>query len=123
MIELERDESQDIQVWADADFSHVIVQETEDTVRVDIPMEPGWYVRDEDGESGPFLLFVDALDGAADRGWDVTLGPANRLVRDMTNGDETDAGPFLVQYLATYGPVGIDVQALANLALTRLEEE
>jgi hypothetical protein len=121
MIELERDESQDTQVWADEDFSHVIVEETGNTWRYGSD-GPGWYVRDEDGEAGPFALFADALDAAHDRGWPVTLAPANRLVRDIKQGRSHAIADYLLGYLAEYGPVGIDVQALANLVMTLAEE-
>jgi hypothetical protein len=122
MIELERDGSQDIQVWADSDYSHVIVQETEDTYRFDSG-GPGWYVRDENGELGPFNTFEQALFAADDRWLEISLAPANRLRRDIAEGRAHSVAQYLLEYLAEYGAVGIDVQALANLVLTRLEED
>jgi hypothetical protein len=123
MIELERDESGDFpgQVWHDANFSHVIVLETEDTVRFDGD-GPGWYVRDEVREMGPFNTFEQALYAADDVWREVTLAPANRLARNLAEEDENDGMQYLTEYLAEYGAVGIDAQALANLVLTRLED-
>lgn len=123
MIELDRDiEQGDTQVWADAEFRHVIVLETEDIVRYDA--RPGWYVRDEDVfERGPYQTLADALTVAQNAWGDVTLAPANRLRRDITEGRADEVEQFLLEYLADYGAVGIDVQALANLVFTRIEEE
>jgi hypothetical protein len=118
MIELERDESQDIQVWADADFRHVIVQEPGTTL-VEY-LAPGWYVRDEGGEYGPYGDLAEALV-AAQGIWDVTLAPANRLRRDIEDGDENDGMQHLTEYLAEHGTVGIDPQALAQRIFERLE--
>jgi hypothetical protein len=122
MIELERDESQDIQVWADSDFSHVIVEETPDTYRFD-GGAPGFWVRYEEGEDGPFPSLDVALIEARET-WDdeVTLAPANRLRRDIEDGDENDGMQWLVEYLATYGTAGIDAQALAQRVFERIEE-
>lgn len=124
MIELERDDSGDFpgQVWHDVEYRHVIVQETADTAPL-TSGGPGWYVRDENGETGPYVDLADAFTAASARWGEVTLAPANRLVLNMTYEDETDAGRYLLEYLATYGAVGIDPQALANLAFARLEEE
>jgi hypothetical protein len=121
MIELERDESQDTQVWADEDFSHVIVEETEDTYRFGSG-GPGFYLRDEDGEEGPFRDLADAFDGARFRWHEVELAPANRLRHNIEVEDECDAGNYLLEYLATYGAVGIDAKALATRAFERIEE-
>lgn len=124
MIELERDESQDTQVWADANFSHVIVEETEDTVRVDIPMAPGFYVRDEDGAAGPWPTLDSALEAAHSQWGDaVALAPALRLERDVAVGRAGEVGDFLLEYLATYGAVGIDARELAQQVFARIEEE
>ncbi|HTF49494.1 MAG TPA: hypothetical protein VK735_18785 [Pseudonocardia sp.] len=122
MIELERDESQwHIQVWADKDFFHVIVQETEDTYRYG--SAPGWYVRDKNSERGPFGDFDHALTVANLHWGEVTLVPANRLRRDIEIGRTDEIGHFLLEYLATYGSVGIDVQELASQVFDRIEEE
>jgi len=123
MIELERDDSQDFggTVWHDANYSHVIVYETESTYRFD-GGGPGWYVRDEDGEVGPFNTFEQALYAADDRWFEIALGPANRLVIDIESSRSDEAGQFLLEYLAEYGPVGIDAQALAQLVFARVEE-
>lgn len=124
MIELERDESGDFpgQVWANSGFTHVIVEETENTCRIDGP-GPGWYVRDENGESGPFIDLADAFRAAQVHwGMDVTLAPANRLRRDIEDGDEEDGMQWLVEYLATYGTAGIDAQRLAVRVFERIEE-
>jgi hypothetical protein len=120
MIELERDESQDIQVWADKDFVHVIVQETEETVR--IGFAPGWYVRDEGGEMGAFEDFALALGVAGDTWGEVTLAPASRLRDAVEVEDENDVGNYLLEYLAKYGTAGIDAQALAKRVFERIEE-
>jgi hypothetical protein len=122
MIELERDASQDIQVWADADFSHVIVQETEDTYRYGSG-GPGWYVRDENGETGPFNTFEQALYAADDRWIMVSLYPANRLREEVESGRPDEIGQFLLEYLAEYGPVGIDAQDLAQRVFERIEQD
>jgi len=125
MIELERDDSQDFEgtVWHDANYSHVIVHEPEPFDR-GTSGTPGWYVRDENGESGPHGSFAEALSGSQ-WAWqdEVTLGPANRLVIDIDSSRSDEAGQFLLEYLAEYGPVGIDAQALANLVFARIEEE
>lgn len=123
-VELERDESgeHEGQVWHDVDFRHVIVEETEDTARIDGP-GPGFYVRDEDGESGPHATLTGAL-AAAERMWgEVTLAPANRLVVELADGRADEVGEFLLQYLAEYGTTGIDAQALAQRVFERIEED
>lgn len=122
MIELERDESQDIEVWADGEFEHVIVQETVDTFRLGGP-GPGWYVRDVDGEEGAFPTLERALVAARIRWVEVSLAPANRLRQEIAEGRADEVGNFLLEYLATYGPVGIDAQALARRVFERIEEE
>jgi hypothetical protein len=120
MIELQRDESQDIRVWADSDFSHVIVEEAEETYRYGSG-GPGWYVRDENGERGPSRTFAEAFD-IAEELWDdeVSLAPANRLRRDIADGRADEVGHFLLEYLADHGAVGIDVQALAQQVFARV---
>lgn len=120
-IELEYDESGDFpgQVWHDANFSHVIVQETADTVGT--VSVPGWYVRDEVRELGPFNDLVQALAEARGVWGEVTLAPANRLVADIAEGRADEVAQFLVEYLAAYGAVGIDVQALASRVLVKQE--
>lgn len=120
MIELERGESQDIQVWADSDFRHVIVRETEGTYRYGSGGS-GYYVRDEIGEVGPYLSLGEAFEMAQDRWGEVTLAPANRLARNLAEGREHAVADYLLEYLAKYGAVGIDVQALAQLVMTRQE--
>lgn len=119
MIELERDESQDFEgtLWSDANYSHVIVQETPDTARID---GPGFYVLARHTERGPFRQLTTALSVASEE-WDteVTLAPANRLRRDI---EHPDGGQFLLEYLAEYGTAGIDAQALANRVFERIEE-
>lgn len=122
MIELDRDDSQDIQVWADSDFSHVIVQETEETYRFGSG-GPGWYVRDEDGEHGPFNTFEQALFAADDLWLEISLAPANRLRRDIEIGRTDEIGHFLLDYLAAYGAVGIDPQELAAQVFARIEND
>lgn len=120
MIELERDESQDIEVWADSDFSHVIVHETEDAPHGYGPA--GWYVRDENVKEGPFRTLEVALYAAlAQWGSAVTLAPANRLRAAIDVEDENDVGTYLLEYLATYGTAGIDAQTLARRVFERLE--
>ena len=122
MIELSRDDSpeQYSEVWADADLSHVIVHETEAFDR-GVSGEPGWYVRDEDGEEGPFPTLDLALEAAHLRWGGVSLAPANRLRRDIEDGDENDGMRWLVEYLATYGTADIDAQELARRVSERLE--
>lgn len=122
MIELERDTEDPHfpgEVWASHDHMHVIVQETESTVRRG--SEPGWYVRDTNGERGPYDAFDQAF-AAAQKAWgEVSLAPANRLARNLAEGREHAVADYLLEYLAEYGAVGIDVQALAQLVMTRQE--
>jgi hypothetical protein len=125
MIELDRVENQygeqDVELWADNEYLHVIVHED----WANESHGSGWYVRDESGELGVYPSLGDAFDYLrTSQVWgEVTLAPARRLIADMTYEDETDAGRYLLEYLATYGAVGIDPQALAKLAFARLEEE
>src|SRR5687768_12443530 len=121
MIELQRDDSQDFEgtLWADANYSHVIVQETESTYRYGSG-GPGWYVRDEDGEIGPFNTFEQALFAADDRWLEISLAPANRLRETIETGRADEVGHFLLEYLADYGAVGIDVQELAQQVFERV---
>jgi hypothetical protein len=122
MIELERDESQDIEVWGDVEFMHVIVRETAETFPHSSP-GPGFYVRDEAGERGPFDTLEQAFV-AAEKAWgEVTLAPANRLRRDLDIGRADEIGDFLLEYLAEYGAVGIDPQALAQQVFARAEDD
>lgn len=126
MIELDRVENQygeqDVELWADNEYLHVIVRED----WVNHSHDPGWYVRDEDGERGAFRSFAEAFN-AAELLWapvgDVTLAPARRLVADIAESEPWGAGQFLLEYLAAYGAVGIDVQALAEQVFARQEEE
>lgn len=123
MITLERVTDTDWpgQVWTDEANTHVIVEETADTVRVDIPMAPGLYVRDENGELGPYSTLELALEFARYAWGPVELGPARRLRRDIAEGRADDVAQFLLEYLAEYGPVGIDVRDLAENVLTLQE--
>jgi hypothetical protein len=109
--------------WTDDVNAHVIVLETDETVRVDILMEPGWYLRDEDGETGPWPSLDDALTEAEFQWGDaVALGPCARLVRDLHDARPGEGAlRQLVEHLADYGPGGIDVQALAELVLRKEE--
>jgi hypothetical protein len=126
MIELQRDENpddpegQDVELWHDVEYRHVIVREDwEHSLHA-----PGWYVRDEHIELGAFGTFGEALAVAqAAWGTEVTLAPANRLRAAVEVEDENDVGTYLLEYLATYGTVGIDAQALAVRVFERIEEE
>lgn len=123
MITLERVTDQDFpgEVWTDEANYHVIVQETPETFPVRLP-GAGWYVRDYDGiELGPFASLDESLATARQVWGEVTLGPADRLARSMAEGRADEVGQFLLEYLADYGAVGIDVQALAQLVMTRQE--
>jgi hypothetical protein len=124
MIILERVTSEDFpgQVWTDESNTHVIVEETADTVRVDIPMAPGFYVRDEDGEHGRYSTLGLALEFARFVWGPVELGPARRLRRNVTEGRADEVAQFLLEYLAEYGTVGIDVRDLAENVLTLQED-
>lgn len=116
MIELERD---DDNFWSDKHGLHVIVR-----VQRSIDDRPGFYVRDYNGgERGPFVDLTDALTVAEAAWGEVTLAPANRLRRDIEDGDEDDGMQWLVEYLAEYGTAGINAQALAQRVFERLEEE
>lgn len=121
MIELTRDESQDIEVWADGELAHVIVHETEDAPHG--YGGSGFYVRDEIGQVGPYLSLGEAFDMACSRWGEVTLAPANRLRAAIEVEDENDVGTYLLEYLATYGTAGIDAQALAQRVFERVEED
>lgn len=123
-VELERDESgeHEGQVWHDVGFRHVIVEETADTARIDGD-GPGFYVRDEESELGPFRTLAGAF-AAAERQWgEVTLAPANRLRAEIEDGRTGEIGDFLLMYLAEYGTAGIDAQALAQRVFERIEED
>lgn len=119
MIELSNvtalDAPEGTELWSDEDNWHVIVLETEETYR-----SAGWYVRDENGERGPLDDFAQAFD-AAQKAWgEVTLLPANRLRADIETGRADEVGHFLLEYLADYGAVGIDAQALAKRVFERI---
>lgn len=117
MIELEKTDNIDPTdfygtLWTDESNEHVIAE------------EGGlFYVRDENGSSGGFGTFDEAFADAVDLWTDVTLAPANRLRVDIELGRTDEIGHFLLEYLATYGAVGIDVQALANRVFVRTEED
>lgn len=121
MIELDRVENQhgeqDVELWADSEYLHVIVREDwEHSLHA-----PGWYVRDEDAEEGSFDTFGEAFE-TAERMWgEVTLAPARRLLVDIAEGRADEVGQSLLEYLAAYGAVGIDVQALAEQVCARQE--
>ena len=124
MIELRRitplDSLAGEEFWSDETNEHVIARETEETVRYDGD-GPGWYVRDEVREMGPFDDFAQALAEAEGVWREVTLAPANRLRDAIEVEDENDVGTYLLEYLATYGAVGIDAQALARRVFERIE--
>lgn len=124
MITLERVTSEDFpgQVWTDESNTHVIVEETEGTYRFD-SAGPGWYWRDEDGESNRFDTLNEALQDAVRQWGEVSLAPANRLRRDVAEGRADEVGQFLLEYLAEYGAIGIDVQVLAELVLIKQSGE
>jgi len=124
MIILERviDPSFPNEVWTDDVNRHVMVCELENTFRYGSG-GPGWYIRDEVGEVGPYLSFDEALEMASSRWGAVALGPALRLEKDLAQARVDEGMQFLVEHLAEYGAVGIDVKALAEQVLTRIEEE
>lgn len=97
-------------LWASADRAHVISEE-----------DGRYWVRDESGALGDFPTFSSAFEHA-EMVWGATLAPANRLARDVAEGRPDEVGQFLIEYLAEYGAVGIDVRALANLVLARIED-
>lgn len=117
MIELEKT---DHDLWSDADGLHVIVHQDWTTYE---GLRPGWFVRDEDGESGSWPTLAGALLVAADRWGEVTLAPANRLRSEIETGRADEVGQSLLEYLTTYGTAGIDVQALAQRVFERIEED
>jgi hypothetical protein len=121
MIELEptTDEYTGVSFWHDVEYRHVIVLETEDTARLSGP-GPGWYVRDENDELGPFNTFEQALFAADDRWLEISLAPANRLRETIETGRADEVGHFLLEYLADYGAVWIDVQELATRVFERV---
>lgn len=104
-------------VWSDEDNWHVIARETEETYH-----SAGFYVRDEDGENGPYPTLTLALNQAQALWGEVTLAPANRLRANIDGGRGNEVGDFLLEYLATYGTVGVDAQALAQRVFARIEE-
>lgn len=114
MIELKRVE--DVrdpstgELWSDETNEHVISQEG-----------GRWFVRDEEGGSQGWDTFAQAFADAQDLWLDVvTLEPANRLRRVIAEGRADEVGHFLLEYLADYGAVGIDVQALAQQVFQRV---
>lgn len=123
MIELERIEDPIFEgrTWTDAANEHVIVHETERFYR-GVNGEPGWYVRDVEGEHDRFDTFAQAFDYVNDpEVWgEVTLAPANRLRRDIAEGRADEVGHFLLEYLADFGAVGIDAQELAQQVFARV---
>lgn len=122
MIELdqvENHEDGDVELWADAEYRHVIVcEDWEHSLHA-----PGWYVRDEHIELGAFGTFGEALAVARKAWGEVALAPANRLRAAVEVEDENDVGTYLLEYLATYGTVGIDAQALAVRVFERIAED
>jgi hypothetical protein len=114
MIELERayvdePETDRGELWSNPEQTHVISKE-----------DGQYWVRDEAGERGAFDDFAQAF-AAAEKAWgEVTLAPANRLRRDIAEGRADEIGHFLLEYLADYGAVGIDVQALARQVFERV---
>jgi hypothetical protein len=100
----------DEELWQDADQSHVISREGD-----------GWYVRDETGEHGRYSTFGLALEFARFVWGPVELGPARRLRRNVAEGRADEVAQFLLEYLAEYGAVGIDVRDLAENVLTLQE--
>jgi hypothetical protein len=102
----------DEELWQDADQSHVISREGD-----------GWYIRDESGELGAYPSLAAALDYLqVSQVWGpVELGPARRLRRNVTEGRADEVAQFLLEYLAEYGTVGIDVRDLAENVLTLQE--
>jgi hypothetical protein len=116
MIELERvytneSETDYGELWSNAEQTHVISKE-----------DGQYWIRDENGDVGVANDLAKAFDLAQAEWGDVSLAPANRLARNLAEEDENDGMQYLTEYLAQYGTVGIDAQALANLLLTRLEE-
>lgn len=111
MIELEKIEHD---LWSDKTNDHVIV---EDSYGGSV-----FYVRDENGDVGVATDLATALDLARAEWGEVELAPAVRLRDTIENGDENDAGHYLLEYLATYGTAGIDAQALAQRVFERIEE-
>jgi hypothetical protein len=118
MIELERTEPD---LWITADEFYAIVELTSDIPALNY-QGPGFYVRDNEGDVGPFRTLDEALHAAELRWGEVTLAPANRLRRNIDVEDECDAGNYLLEYLAYYGTAGIDAQALARRVFERIEE-
>lgn len=114
MIELERLADD---MWSDEPNAHVIVHEDWSHSL----HQPGFYVRDEDGDVGVATDFAGALLLARAAWGEVTLAPANRLARDIADGRADEVGQFLIEYLAEHGAVGIDAHSLANLVLAKQE--
>lgn len=99
-------------LWTDEPNEHVIAEE-----------DGLFYVRDENGSSFGFRTFELAFAYAQDLWPEVTLAPANRVARDIAEGRADEVGQFLLEYLAEYGAVGVDVQALAQQVFARIEED
>jgi len=96
-------------LWTNEANTHVICEEGS-----------RWYVRDESGETGPYADLVDAFTAASARWGEVTLAPANRLRREIETEPADQISHALLAYLADYGAVGIDVQALARRVFERV---
>lgn len=116
MIELELT---DRDLWSDTEGLHVIIHQDWTTYE---GLGPGWFVRDENRELGPYAELAHAFTASELIWGEVSLAPANRLRDEIENGDECDAGNYLLEYLATYGTAGIDAQALAARVFARIEE-
>lgn len=117
MIELERHDENDPTgfygvLWTDESNTHVIVEEGAHL-----------WVRDESGDVGVANELGTALELARAEWGEVTLAPARRLRDDIELGRSHAVADFLLEYLAEYGAVGIDVKALAQTVLERQEEE
>jgi len=116
MIELKREQHDDPTgfygvLWTDESNEHVIAQ------------EGGlFYVRDENGSSGAWSTFDEAFADALDLWTEVSLAPANQVAVDIELGRADEVGDFLLEYLAEYGAVGIDVQRLARRVFDRVEQ-
>lgn len=122
MIELELHTGEDTQVWSDSGHRHAIEYLDEARAAIRYGSEPGFHIHDESGELGAYPSLAAALDYLqTSQVWgEVSLAPANRLARNIAEGPTDEIGHFLLEYLADYGPVGIDAQALANLVFARV---
>lgn len=114
MIELERvyadePETDRGELWSNAEQTHVLSKEDEQ-----------YWVRDENGDVGVANDLAKALELAQAEWGEVTLAPANRLAQNIAEGRAGEVGHFLLEYLADFGAVGIDVQALAQQVFERI---